>query len=270
MGAVRTSVRSRSAGAASAQVPADVRPAAQIGVRAGICLSVCLGVIASGCSADAGVMARGTERGSAAAAERAAVRVIAEGCSARPTLGSGSFVRAGVVVTVAHVVAGARRIQVVAADGTTHEAAVSAIDRRTDLAVLAVPTAGIEPLPLGQLDVGDTGTLVATRRNVAVTEPFTVVRFVDLKANDIDGIDTSLRQAYQIEADIEHGDSGAVLVVDGRATAVVWARSSITGNKAWATDIREAAPLLALAADRTATEVTDVTDPIGGPCPGEQ
>ena len=259
MGAVRTSVRSRLAGA-------------------GVCLSAGLGVIASGCGADSGTAASGTERGSAAAAERAAVRVIAQGCSARPTLGSGSFVRAGVVVTVAHVVAGASQIQVVAADGTTHEAAVSAIDRRTDLAVLAVPTAGIEPLPLGQLDVGDTGTLVATRRNVAVTEPFTVVRFVDLKANDIDGIDTSLRQAYQIEADIEHGDSGAVLVVDGRATAVVWARSSITGNKAWATDIREAAPLLTLAADRPAadrpatevTEVTDATEPIGGPCPGGQ
>ena len=194
----------------------------------------------------------------------AAVRVIAEGCSARPTLGSGSFVRAGVVVTVAHVVAGASQIHVVAADGTTHEASISAIDRRTDLAVLTVPTAGVEPLPIGQLDVGDTGTLVATRRDVAVSEPFTVVRFVDLKASDIDGIATSLRQAYQIEADIEHGDSGAVLVVDGHATAVVWARSSITGDKAWATDIREAAPLLAQIADTRAT-----TDATGGPCPGE-
>ncbi len=257
MGAVRTSVRSRLEGA---------------GVCLSACLGVCLGVMASGCGADAGTVSSGTERGSAAAAERAAVRVIAEGCSVRPTLGSGSFVRAGVVVTVAHVVAGARQIHVVAADGTTHEASISAIDRRTDLAVLAVPTADIEPLPIGQLDVGDTGTLVATRREVAVTEPFTVVRFVDLKANDIDGIDTSLRQAYQVEADIEHGDSGAVLVVDGHATAVVWARSSITGNKAWATDIREAAPLLARIADLPTdegTEVTDATDPVGGPCPGE-
>ena len=89
------------------------------------------------------------------------------------------------------------------------------------------------------------------------------MRFVDLKASDIDGIATSLRQAYQIEADIEHGDSGAVLVVDGHAAAVVWARSSITGDKAWATDIREAAPLLAQIAN------TGTTTGAGGPCPGE-
>ena len=48
---------------------------------------------------------------------------------------------------------------------------------------------------------------------------------------------------------MERGDSGSVLVTDGVATGVVFARSTATGDKAWAVDISEADALLASAGD---------------------
>jgi S1-C subfamily serine protease len=179
------------------------------------------------------------------AAAQAAVRVVAEGCSVRPTLGSGSFVLDHHVLTVAHVVAGADHLTVTTRDGIVHEATIVAIDRQSDLAVLAVPTADVEPLPIRPMQVGDEGALIVTRRDVPVVESFAALRFVDIDASNIDGTSSSLRLGFQIDAQIEHGDSGAVLVVHGGAAAVVFARSRAAERRAWATDIRQAATLLA-------------------------
>lgn len=198
------------------------------------------------------------------AASRAAVRIVVHGCSAKPTLGSGSFVLPGHVLTVAHVVAGSAQVTVMTADGATHEATVVAIDRGIDLAVLAVPTADVDPLAITPLTVGDEGIVMVTRRGAPVAAVFRATRYVDLEADDIDGTVRSLRLAYQIEADIEHGDSGAVLVGDRGAGGVVWARSSLDGSRAWATDIREAASMLdSISSARGSVPPADV-----GVCPG--
>ena len=58
-----------------------------------------------------------------------------------------------------------------------------------------------------------------------------------------------LRRGYQIEADVAKGDSGSVLVHDGRAVAVVFARSTSASQRAWATDIGEANQLINSAGD---------------------
>ena len=50
-------------------------------------------------------------------------------------------------------------------------------------------------------------------------------------------------------AAVEQGDSGSVLVARGRAAGVVFARSTATGNTAWAIDISEVDALLAAAGD---------------------
>ena len=196
-------------------------------------------------------------------AQDSAVRVIAEGCAARPTLGGGSFVAPGHVLTVAHVVAGAERVTVTTADGETHVATVVAIDRDNDLAVLAVPSAHAPVLAIAPLAVGDVGTLVVTRRDHPAVLSFSALRHVDIKAADIDGTSRSLRRGYQIEAVIEHGDSGSVLVVDGRAGAVVFARSSTADNRAWATDVDEAMPLLQIVAHQSEPVPVDVGDCVG-------
>ena len=77
------------------------------------------------------------------------------GASARilPGLGSGFIVRAdGVIVTNAHVVAGANTISVAMRDGTTYPARLLGKDETNDIAVLKIDAKGLPVAPLGQSD----------------------------------------------------------------------------------------------------------------------
>jgi serine protease Do len=70
-----------------------------------------------------------------------------------PGLGSGFVVRSdGVIVTNAHVVAGASRVEVALRDGTTYTAKVLGADEINDLAVLRIQAIGLPVAPLGNSD----------------------------------------------------------------------------------------------------------------------
>ena len=178
----------------------------------------------------------------------AAVRVEAEGCHEPHSIGSGSFVAAHRVVTVAHVVAGATDIDVVLANGTEAQATLIAIDRKKDLAVLSVDL-DVVPLTLGTMRVGAKGEFVAWRGGTAKAMPFSAAAIVDINAADIDHEGPSLRRGYRILAAVEQGDSGSVLVSHGVAVAVIFARSESDGSRAWATAITEAKELLSTTGD---------------------
>jgi hypothetical protein len=178
----------------------------------------------------------------------AAVRVEAEGCQAGPSVGGGSFVADHRVITVAHVVAGATEVDVVLEDGSEHEATVVAIDRAKDLAILMVK-ADTTPLPRASMRAGARGDLVTWRNGGPVPIPFVAQKFVRINAADIDHGTTSPRRGYEINATVEPGDSGSVLVSDGTAVAVLFGRSTSHPGRAYATDITEADQLLAEAGE---------------------
>jgi serine protease Do len=70
-----------------------------------------------------------------------------------PGLGSGFIVRAdGVIVTNAHVVAGANTISVAMRDGTSYPARLLGKDETNDIAVLKIDAKGLPVAPLGQSD----------------------------------------------------------------------------------------------------------------------
>jgi serine protease Do len=70
-----------------------------------------------------------------------------------PGLGSGFIVRQdGVIVTNAHVVAGATRVSVALRDGTTYPAQIVGVDETNDLAVLKIEKSGLPVAPLGNSD----------------------------------------------------------------------------------------------------------------------
>lgn len=70
-----------------------------------------------------------------------------------PGLGSGFIVRAdGVIVTNAHVVAGANTISVALRDGTTYPARLLGKDETNDIAVLKIDAKNLPVAPLGQSD----------------------------------------------------------------------------------------------------------------------
>ena len=86
----------------------------------------------------------------------------------RRGLGSGFVYESdGLIVTNAHVVDGAERVEVRMKDGTTHTAEIVGTDKETDLAVLRVPADGLPEVPLGDSDAVRVGQTVA-----AVGNPF--------------------------------------------------------------------------------------------------
>jgi S1-C subfamily serine protease len=209
-------------------------------------------------AAAAGLAACGSDAHTdAGLAMSAAVRVEAEGCHPAPSVGAGSFVATDRVLTVAHVVAGSIEVDVVMADGTEHQATVVAIDRQKDLAVLSV-RADVAPLHTGQMRSGAQGAMVVWRNGTPTPLTFTTRSVVDINAADIDRTTTGLRRGYELDATVEQGDSGSVLVANGLAVGVLFARSTTGPGRAWATDITEATPLLRA----NATAEVDT-----GPCP---
>jgi S1-C subfamily serine protease len=191
---------------------------------------------------------RDRARSDADLAHAAAVRVEAEGCHPGPSVGAGSFVAKNRILTVAHVVAGSTEVDVVLPDGSEHHAEVVAIDRQKDLAVLSA-TAGAQPLRVGRMRPGTQGAMIVWRGGQLTPITFTARTVVDINAADIDNTTTGLRRGYEISAVVAPGDSGSVLVADGLAVGVLFARSNRGPNRAWATDIGEATPLIASKGD---------------------
>lgn len=110
-----------------------------------------------------------------------------------------------------------------------------------DLALLGVDTSRPavmltdDPPTTGEAP-GLTGTIVIERDGRLTVEPVTVERRVMITTEDIHREGETRRPGYELAADIEPGDSGALLVIDGHGVGVVWSRSVRTDGKAWAID----------------------------------
>ena len=140
------------------------------------------------------------------------------------------------VLTSAHVVAGGSAIELTTADGSTASGTVVHLDPDLDLALLETDRRLGRPLVIDRADPGDVGTVVVRRDDRLQPMQVGVVRPVTIRTEDIYIEGDVLRPGYELEATIEPGDSGAAVVVDGRAVAVVWSRSRQNDNRAWAID----------------------------------
>ena len=126
---------------------------------------------------------------------------------------------AGRVLTVAHVLDGARFVRV---DG--RPARVVRVDRRLDLAELAVP--GLDAPPVRTATGGGEAVVRVLRDGEVVTLSAPVRRRVTAS------IAGHSRPALELAATVEPGDSGApVLDAQGRVLGLVFARGS---RSAWA------------------------------------
>jgi S1-C subfamily serine protease len=138
----------------------------------------------------------------------------------------------GYIVTNAHVVEGAERVEVGFIDGSTRRATIVGTDPYTDLAVLKVNKRGLEPLELG-----DSSEVQVGQRAVAIGNPF------GLRSSMTSGIISqkgrSLRtqggfstpNVLQTDAAINPGNSGGPLLnVQGEVIGVNTAIESSTGT----------------------------------------
>ena len=153
-----------------------------------------------------------------------------------PGIGSGFIVREdGVIVTNAHVVAGATRVSVALRDGTTFPARVIGVDETNDLAVLRIDATGLPTTPLGNSDallVGEWAIAIGNPYGFLLgnSEPSVTAGVVSgTGRNLIGGGQQQLTGAYldmiQTDAAINPGNSGGPLV--NAAGEVIGVNSSI-------------------------------------------
>ena len=156
-----------------------------------------------------------------------APRIEADACDYRAT-GTGVAVRAGYVVTNAHVVAGARSVKVISTMGS-FKAIVVAFDPNLDVALLRV--VGFDPGPLffstGDPARGTTGATIGyPNGGAAVIEPAAVAARYPAEGLDIYGTSRVHREIIEIRAIVEPGDSGGPLLLsDGTVGGLVFAES---------------------------------------------
>jgi hypothetical protein len=199
--------------------------------RRALSAAVC-GVMLASCGAAGTPMAIPTTVPAANIAE-SAVQVVANGCSPVEVHGAGLMVAPGRIATVAHVVAGANDIEVRGANGAA-PATVVYFDPILDVAVLKVDPEIAKSIPIGSASPGDEGTVMVYRDDAPVELPAGVQRLVNIRTADIYGEGKHVRPGYELTLDIQAGDSGAVVVIDDKAVALVWATSRQAEARAWA------------------------------------
>ncbi len=175
------------------------------------------------------------------------VNVESFGCGARFE-GSGWVVEDNVVVTNAHVVAGAEDLQVRRPDGAVRTAAVIAFDDDRDLALLLVDDLQEAPLPLVDAVVGTDGAVVGYPggQDTPRQTPARVEDDVDVTGRDIYGRDRTTRRVLFTAAQLRQGDSGSPLVdVDGQVVGTIFAVAPDDPDLAYALHADEIRALLA-------------------------
>jgi serine protease Do len=152
----------------------------------------------------------------------------------RAGIGSGFFVRGdGIVLTNAHVVAGATTVSVALRDGTVYPARVLGADESNDLAVLKVDARGLPVAPLGNSDgllVGEWAVAIGNPYGFVLgnTEPSVSAGVISATNRNLvggaEGGGVSV-DMLQTDASINPGNSGGPLV--NAAGEVIGVNSSI-------------------------------------------
>jgi S1-C subfamily serine protease len=138
----------------------------------------------------------------------------------------------GRALTVAHVLRGHDPVLV-----ATRPARVLRVDRRLDVAILAVRDGG-SAVRIGAARAGERVTVRVLREGAARSLPGTVRRVISARVRGLDGR-IRVRPALELAAAVMPGDSGAPVLDDGgRVLGVVFAQASRDEALAYALDAR--------------------------------
>ena len=105
-------------------------------------------------------------------------------------------------------------------------ATIVAFDPTNDLAIVEVDERHRSVVPLAALSLQSsslpiTGTIGVVRDEKVIRLPVTLRRSVKITTEDIYLDNNVIRPGFELEGDIIRGDSGAVIVVDGKGVGVI-------------------------------------------------
>lgn len=193
----------------------------------------------------------------------ATLRVRADGCGPRTELGTGTSIGDGLVVTAAHVVAGATQVEVIDGRGDTLAADVVWFDPALDVAALRPISAlgGSATLRDTPGREGDRGVIAMWSTDDTIElQQVDVVQRVTILTTDIYRDTDVERPGLRITATVEPGDSGAMVHLPDGGVGIVWSRSTQRADQAWTVDVPEV-----LVRPELRSELVEPVDT--GPCP---
>lgn len=187
------------------------------------------------------------------AAGASTVRITAPACGGTQ-LGSGWIASEATVVTNAHVVAGADRVEVQEGSSVL-SATVVLFDPDIDLAVLRVEGLSERPLELAteEFERGQPGATLGYPGGGALDVHAAAIQAVyEARGRDIYGRDEVVREVYELRSPVRKGDSGGPFVLrNGSVAGVVFAASTSDGSVGYALTGAEVADQIATGSQRT-------------------
>ncbi|MDY0911128.1 MarP family serine protease [Microbacterium sp. CFBP9034] len=169
----------------------------------------------------------------------------------RSSTGSGFVIAADRVVTNAHVVAGVEQPVVELPGVTAREGRVVYFDPIDDIAVIAVDSLGVDPLPFAPTLAPGAPAVV---QGYPHGGPFTMIPAGVLSTGtvpvpDIYDESAAPREIYSLQAAVRPGNSGGPLLTDdGEVAGVVFARGEDDPERGYAMTMAELSPVAAQAA----------------------
>lgn len=164
------------------------------------------------------------------------VKVLGQACGYLQE-GSGWVAAPGLVVTNAHVVAGEPSTQI-QVGGATYGATPVLYTPKFDLAVLRTsaplgPPLTVDPDEVGR---GTQGAVLGYPENgPLVVGPAGVAASLTAEGRDIYNQGSVVRKVYQLDADVQPGNSGGPLIAtDGQVIGVVFSRSTVSADVGYA------------------------------------
>lgn len=178
--------------------------------------------------------------------EKSVVQLRGDGCGGT-VYGSGFVVAKGIVVTNAHVVAGIARPQVLDQTGT-YNAVPIWFDPNMDVAVLRVNGLPDPPLTLNNQVLPDrdaAAVLGYPGGGPLVAGNGAIIDHVTAEGQNIYNQGVVYRDIYEVQVDVEPGNSGGPLVApDGSVAGVVFAKSLSQNNVGYALLMDEVSPII--------------------------
>ncbi len=170
----------------------------------------------------------------------ATVRVRADGCGPRTELGTGTTIADGLVVTAAHVVAGADRVELVDQSGRAVGAVVVLFDPDLDVAALrpadAMGTAAALRVEPGRVGERGVVAIFAADESIEIVD-LDVLQRVTIRTTDIYREAPVQRPGLRVDVGVAPGDSGAMVHLPGGGVGIVWSRSTSARDRAWTVDL---------------------------------
>jgi S1-C subfamily serine protease len=195
-------------------------------------------------------------------ADQSTYKIVGLACD-RIQEGSGFLVTGGHVVTNAHVVAGVAQPEVQHQDGSTFSATTILFNPDLDLAILRIDGAAAQELDLAAetFGRGASGAVLGYPGGGSLRgDRAAVRRTMFAVGRDIYGQDIARRQVYELQAEVNPGNSGGPFITtNGVVAGVVFAASTTNDGVGYALTSDEVIPELQLALESDARTST-------GPC----